>query len=261
MIRVASAFPAGGCARSLSSGAPFRLTLPAIARMKRIRRTSNIMPSLPPRLLESAKIATPPSIPSRPKLIPRNQRAEETQKGEVACRTIWISPFDFLMDPLSQRRLWPTISGASFSRRSSPARKPVPPPPNGRIATKVLSNGWSGRSIPKSSRAPAPKAALTIYTSPITVWMPTAKVHSTSKPVHPRILKDHEVGQPDLLYRWQLNYTPEIRRHAEALDELASRLRALGWGIDFAAACGGDSVSHPAGLALAGALCPRHERR
>lgn len=67
----------------------------------------------------------------------------------------------------------------------------------------------------------------------------------TSKLVRPRILKDHQLGHPDLLYRWQLEDVPEIHFHVEALDELASRLRALGWGIDFAAACV-NSVSDPA---------------
>lgn len=72
---------------------------------------------------------------------------------------------------------------------------------------------------------------------------------STSKEVHPRILKDHELGQPDLLYRWCLEGTSEIRQHATSLDELASRLRALGWGIDFAAACV-NSASNPTTPAL-----------
>jgi CRISPR-associated protein Csb2 len=98
------------------------------------------------------------------------------------------------------------------------------------------------------ARASAEGCAYTLYV-PNNSLDANRKSTSTSKPVHPRILKDHEVGQPDLLYRWQLNYTPEIRRHAEGLDELASRLRALGWGIDFAAACV-NSVSNPAALAL-----------
>lgn len=59
----------------------------------------------------------------------------------------------------------------------------------------------------------------------------------TSKLVQPRIMTNHALGQPDLLYRWRFEETTASREHVLALDEVASRLRALGWGVDFAAAC------------------------
>jgi CRISPR-associated protein Csb2 len=58
----------------------------------------------------------------------------------------------------------------------------------------------------------------------------------TSKQVAPAILANHSPGQPDVVYRWHLEDGDAARVHLPALDEVAARLRALGWGIDFAAA-------------------------
>jgi CRISPR-associated protein Csb2 len=58
----------------------------------------------------------------------------------------------------------------------------------------------------------------------------------TSKQVAPRILHDHVPGQPDLIYRWRVADTQIAGAHVPALDQLTSRVRALGWGTDFASA-------------------------
>jgi CRISPR-associated protein Csb2 len=58
----------------------------------------------------------------------------------------------------------------------------------------------------------------------------------TSKQVAPKILRDHVPGNSDVIYRWQISDTDAAREHAIALDQMAGRLFALGWGIDFAAA-------------------------
>jgi CRISPR-associated protein Csb2 len=58
----------------------------------------------------------------------------------------------------------------------------------------------------------------------------------TSKSVNPRLLADHSIGQPDVIYRWQVEDVSIAQNHLPILDQLASRLRALGWGVDFAAA-------------------------
>ena len=63
------------------------------------------------------------------------------------------------------------------------------------------------------------------------------KSTKTSKTVRPGILLRHKLGRPDVVYRWRFGEDPRIEERAKALDQIASRLRALGWGPDFAAAC------------------------
>jgi CRISPR-associated protein Csb2 len=58
----------------------------------------------------------------------------------------------------------------------------------------------------------------------------------TSKAVSPKLLDGHSPGDPDVVYRWRIADEDSARVHVRVLDQLASRLRALGWGIDFAAA-------------------------
>jgi len=58
----------------------------------------------------------------------------------------------------------------------------------------------------------------------------------TSKEVSPAILVNHSPGESDVVYRWHVPDDGEARAHLPALDQVAARLRALGWGIDFAAA-------------------------
>lgn len=58
----------------------------------------------------------------------------------------------------------------------------------------------------------------------------------TSKPVSPKLLDGHSPGDPDVVYRWRITDEDSARVHVRALDQLASRLRALGWGVNFAAA-------------------------
>ncbi len=59
----------------------------------------------------------------------------------------------------------------------------------------------------------------------------------TSKTVRPRILADQAFGQPDVVYQWRFDEETGVSERVRTLDEVASRLRALGWGVDFAAAC------------------------
>jgi CRISPR-associated protein Csb2 len=61
----------------------------------------------------------------------------------------------------------------------------------------------------------------------------------TSKRVAPKILAGHSPGDPDVIYRWRVPDPDVARVHLPALDELSACLRALGWGIDFAAAMTG----------------------
>ena len=56
----------------------------------------------------------------------------------------------------------------------------------------------------------------------------------TDKTIAPALL-DASDDSPDLIYRW-IAPDDEARRHLSALDDLASRLLALGWGIDIATA-------------------------
>jgi len=72
----------------------------------------------------------------------------------------------------------------------------------------------------------------------------------TSKQVAPKILVSHSLGQPDVVYRWYVQDANSARVHVPALDQLAARLRALGWGIDFAAAVAsiGEDGPAPEGL-------------
>ncbi len=58
----------------------------------------------------------------------------------------------------------------------------------------------------------------------------------TSKAVSPKVIDNHSPGDPDVLFRWRIADEDAARVHLPLLDQLASRLRALGWGIDFAAA-------------------------
>ncbi len=63
------------------------------------------------------------------------------------------------------------------------------------------------------------------------------KSTKTSKIVAPRLLTKHSIGQPDVVYRWPVEgQTAAAQEHIASLDFLASHLRALGWGLDFAAA-------------------------
>jgi CRISPR-associated protein Csb2 len=58
----------------------------------------------------------------------------------------------------------------------------------------------------------------------------------TSKQIAPKVLVGHSLGQPDVVYRWGISDPSAARSHLTALDQLATRLKALGWGTDFAAA-------------------------
>ena len=58
----------------------------------------------------------------------------------------------------------------------------------------------------------------------------------TTKPVRASLLTASEADRPDLIYRWIATNPTEPHTHLLALDQLASRLVALGWGIDMAAA-------------------------
>jgi len=58
----------------------------------------------------------------------------------------------------------------------------------------------------------------------------------TAKAVRPYILVGHDLGKPDVVYRWQFKEALGAEEHVHGLDEIASRLRTLGWGVDFAAA-------------------------
>lgn len=72
----------------------------------------------------------------------------------------------------------------------------------------------------------------------------------TSKVVPPRILVEHSPGDLDVVYRWQVEDQGTARAHISVLDQLASRLRAVGWGVDFAAAiaCLDEDAAPPGGL-------------
>jgi CRISPR-associated protein Csb2 len=74
----------------------------------------------------------------------------------------------------------------------------------------------------------------------------------TSKQVASTILHDHVPGQPDLVYHWKVPDIHTASAHLPALDQVAARLRALGWGIDFATAsvCLDQNPEHPEGLEL-----------
>ncbi|MBZ5678348.1 MAG: type I-U CRISPR-associated protein Cas5/Cas6 [Acidobacteriia bacterium] len=63
------------------------------------------------------------------------------------------------------------------------------------------------------------------------------KSTKTSKVVRPHRLVDHTLGKPDVVYRWRFPEEPGMRERVDALDEIAARLRTLGWGVDFAMAC------------------------
>jgi CRISPR-associated protein Csb2 len=74
-----------------------------------------------------------------------------------------------------------------------------------------------------------------------TIYVPNnslAKGQSTktSKRVAPIVLANHSPGDPDVIYRWRVADPDAARLHLPTLDQLAGCLRALGWGIDFAAA-------------------------
>ncbi|MBI3207805.1 MAG: type I-U CRISPR-associated protein Cas5/Cas6 [Candidatus Solibacter usitatus] len=76
---------------------------------------------------------------------------------------------------------------------------------------------------------------------PYTLFVPNNSLDGerstkTSKPVAPRRLQGHLVGEPDVVYRWPIADSAAARKHLAGLDFLASNLRALGWGLDFAAA-------------------------
>jgi CRISPR-associated protein Csb2 len=59
---------------------------------------------------------------------------------------------------------------------------------------------------------------------------------NTSKAIASRILADHSPGDPDIVYCWPKSGVDAATSYLPALDQVAARLRALGWGIDFAAA-------------------------
>jgi len=71
------------------------------------------------------------------------------------------------------------------------------------------------------------------------------KSTKTSKRVEPKILAGHLPGQPDVVYRWRVADEKVAGVHVSALDQIAARLRALGWGIDFAAAIAGLAEASP----------------
>lgn len=92
---------------------------------------------------------------------------------------------------------------------------------------------------------------------PYTLYIPNNSLKNsqstkTSKQVRPAILANHSPGLPDVVYRWHLDDEDAARVHLPALDEVAARLRALGWGIDFAAAIASldSDRSAPEGLEL-----------
>src|SRR6266851_4757532 len=58
----------------------------------------------------------------------------------------------------------------------------------------------------------------------------------TSKAVNPRIVARQILGEPDVLYRWLIKDEDIAHGNLPALDQVASQLLALGWGVDFAAA-------------------------
>ncbi len=66
------------------------------------------------------------------------------------------------------------------------------------------------------------------------------------KQVAPTILMNQSPGDPDVIYRWHVPDGDAARVHLLALDQVAARLRALGWGIDFAAAIVGLDEDLPA---------------
>lgn len=72
----------------------------------------------------------------------------------------------------------------------------------------------------------------------------------TSKPVAPHILAGHSPGAPDVVYRWRIEDADAAREHLALVDQIASRLCALGWGVDFAAAIAQltDDMPSPSGL-------------
>ena len=58
----------------------------------------------------------------------------------------------------------------------------------------------------------------------------------TTKRVAPSLLNATNDDRPDLIYRWAAPDAEEALAYIPALDQLASRLLALGWGIDMAVA-------------------------
>jgi len=68
----------------------------------------------------------------------------------------------------------------------------------------------------------------------------------TAKRVAPKIIGNHSLGEPDVVYRWPVAEDDQARAHLPALDEVAARLRAIGWGIDFAAALASLNTDSPA---------------
>jgi len=98
-------------------------------------------------------------------------------------------------------------------------------------------------------RAAQPGTQYTIYV-PNNSFDKDRKSTRTSKVVAPRILTRHRAGDPDVIYRWSVGDAPGERQRVAALDDVASRLRSLGWGVDFAAAVAelSESDSVPAGL-------------
>lgn len=58
----------------------------------------------------------------------------------------------------------------------------------------------------------------------------------TAKPLAPTLLERQNPDAPDLVYRWPLPEIASAAPHAAALDEIAARLLALGWGLDLATA-------------------------
>lgn len=66
----------------------------------------------------------------------------------------------------------------------------------------------------------------------------------TSKQVAPKILVNHSLGEPDVVYRWHVADDDAARVHLPALDQLAGHLRAIGWGVDFAAAIASLDADH-----------------
>lgn len=58
----------------------------------------------------------------------------------------------------------------------------------------------------------------------------------TGKTLAPTLLHRQKPDAPDLIYRWPLPEIASAAPHAAALDEIAARLLALGWGLDLATA-------------------------
>jgi len=89
--------------------------------------------------------------------------------------------------------------------------------------------------------APSIYACPTRFAQPYQTFVPNnslkqTEITKTAKPLTPTLLQRQHPDSPDLIYRWLLPEAPTASQHAVALDEIAARLLALGWGQDLATA-------------------------